>query len=80
MSNNPFIADELIKLKSLLDDGVLAQEEFDTQKARLLNYSPPALRPRQTPKIVHYLLMFLIVGAGIAIGLVAFIYLMERFY
>lgn len=31
------VADELIKLKGLLDEGVLAQEEFDTQKKRLLN-------------------------------------------
>lgn len=30
------IADELIKLKKLLDDGILSQEEFDTQKKKLL--------------------------------------------
>ena len=30
------VADELIKFKQLLDAGVLTQEEFDTQKAKLL--------------------------------------------
>lgn len=30
------VADELVKLKGLLDAGVLTQEEFDTQKAKLL--------------------------------------------
>ena len=32
------VADELIKLKELLDAGVLSQDEFDEQKARLLNH------------------------------------------
>ena len=31
------IADELKKLKELLDDGILTQQEFATQKAKLLN-------------------------------------------
>jgi hypothetical protein len=31
------IADELKKLKELLDIGVITQQEFDTQKAKLLN-------------------------------------------
>lgn len=30
------VADELTKLKALLDQGVLTQEEFDAQKAKLL--------------------------------------------
>ena len=30
------VADELIKLKALLDDGVLTQEEFDRKKSKLL--------------------------------------------
>lgn len=30
------VADELAKLKNLLDQGILTQEEFDTQKKRLL--------------------------------------------
>lgn len=30
------VADELVKLKGLLDAGVLTQEEFDAQKAKLL--------------------------------------------
>ncbi|KDN58485.1 SHOCT domain-containing protein [Exiguobacterium sp. AB2] len=30
-------ADELLKLKQLLDAGVLSQDEFDAQKAKLLN-------------------------------------------
>lgn len=33
---NTSIADEIIKLKSLLDAGILTQEEFDTQKSKLL--------------------------------------------
>ena len=31
------VADELVKMKKLLDDGVISQEEFDAQKAKLLN-------------------------------------------
>jgi len=31
------IADEIQKLKGLLDSGVLTKQEFDTQKAKLLN-------------------------------------------
>ena len=31
------VADELLKLKNLLDSGVLTQEEFDNQKKRILN-------------------------------------------
>ncbi len=31
------IADELIKLKQLMDQGILSQEEFDQQKEKLLN-------------------------------------------
>jgi hypothetical protein len=31
------VADEIIKLKSLLDEGILTQEEFDAQKKRLLS-------------------------------------------
>ncbi|WP_420150346.1 SHOCT domain-containing protein [Spirosoma sp.] len=31
------VADELIKLKRLMDDGVLSKEEFDAQKKKLLN-------------------------------------------
>lgn len=30
------VADELVKLKSLLDQGILSQEEFATQKSKLL--------------------------------------------
>lgn len=36
-NNNTSIADELLKLKQLLDMGVLSQEEFDDQKNKLLN-------------------------------------------
>ncbi len=35
-SNNISVADELLKLKQLLDMGVLSQEEFDEQKIKLL--------------------------------------------
>ncbi len=31
------VADELVKLKKLLDDGVITREEFDAQKEKLLN-------------------------------------------
>lgn len=31
------VADELGKLKKLLDDGIITQEEFDSQKSKLLN-------------------------------------------
>jgi hypothetical protein len=31
------VADELKKLKGLLDDGVITQQEFDTQKTKVLN-------------------------------------------
>ena len=31
------IADELKKMKGLVDDGILSQEEFDEQKAKLMN-------------------------------------------
>ncbi len=31
------LADELMKLKQLMDAGVITQEEFDSQKKRLLN-------------------------------------------
>lgn len=34
--NNSSVADELTKLKSLLDTGVITQEEFDAQKQKLL--------------------------------------------
>jgi len=36
-SNNISVADELLKLKQLLDMGVLSQEEFNEQKNKLLN-------------------------------------------
>lgn len=36
-NSNTSIADELLKLKQLLDMGVLSQEEFDEQKNKLLN-------------------------------------------
>jgi hypothetical protein len=36
IKNNSSIADELQKLKKLLDDGVLTQEEFSQQKSKLL--------------------------------------------
>lgn len=36
-SANGSVADELLKLKSLLDTGVLTQEEFDQQKQSILN-------------------------------------------
>ena len=31
------VADELKKMKGLVDDGILSQEEFDEQKTKLLN-------------------------------------------
>ena len=35
--NGYLVADELAKLKKLIDDGVITQEEFDAQKEKLLN-------------------------------------------
>ena len=34
--NQPLVADELIKLKSLLDSGAITPQEYETQKRRLL--------------------------------------------
>ena len=36
-SNYRSVADELTKMKALLDSGVLTQEEFDIQKTKILN-------------------------------------------
>lgn len=36
-NNTAFVADELLKLKQLLDMGILSQEEFNEQKNKLLN-------------------------------------------
>jgi Short C-terminal domain len=36
-SNHLSIADEIKKIKELLDSGILTQQEFDTLKAKLLN-------------------------------------------
>lgn len=36
-NTNTSTADELIKLKSLLDNGILTQAEFDIEKAKLIN-------------------------------------------
>lgn len=35
--NRVSVADELIKLKGLLEEGILSQEEFDIEKGKLLN-------------------------------------------
>jgi len=35
--NTTSTADELIKLKKLMDDGILSKEEFETQKQKILN-------------------------------------------
>ena len=34
--NDFSVADELLKLKSLLDEGIITEDEFDKQKAKLL--------------------------------------------
>lgn len=34
--NTLSVADELIKMKGLVDDGILSQEEFDEQKSKLM--------------------------------------------
>jgi hypothetical protein len=36
-TGRPSLADELAKLDRLRDEGLLSDEEFETQKARLLN-------------------------------------------
>jgi Short C-terminal domain len=35
-TNNTSVADEIIKLKKLLDEGAITQEEYDAQKKKLL--------------------------------------------
>ena len=35
-NNRYYVADEILKLKSLLDEGIITQEEFDAQKSKLL--------------------------------------------
>ena len=37
-----YVADELLKLKQLLDSGAITQSEYDSQKSKLLN-EPPAV-------------------------------------
>lgn len=54
MSQGYSVADELKKLKELLDDGVLTQEEFDRQKERLMDPNHPSayakpMQPIQQP-------------------------------
>lgn len=41
------VADEIKKLKELLDDGTITQEEFEKQKQILLNSTPPIITPVQ---------------------------------
>lgn len=36
-ASTPSVADEILKIKNLLDQGALTQEEFEVQKAKLLN-------------------------------------------
>ena len=43
-------ADELFKLKELLDSGVLTQEEFDKEKEKILGYKNPEKKTDKTPK------------------------------
>ena len=45
--------DELVKLKELLDQGILTQEEFDAQKQRLLS-SQIQQQPQQAPPPPQY--------------------------
>ncbi len=53
---NVSIADELSKLKNLLDDGDLTQEEFDTQKAAILknNQTTNTVAPQTDTDTVLY--------------------------
>ena len=37
MNQNISVADELIKLKKLMDEGVITNEEFQSQKKKLLD-------------------------------------------
>ena len=37
IQNKPDVTDQLIKLKKLLDEGVLSKEEFEAQKKKILN-------------------------------------------
>ena len=65
---------DLLKLKELLDQGVLTQEEFDAQKRRMLGvHTPPSTEARNTtPPFLNagmkiYPIIFL--GTGIPFGL-----------
>lgn len=47
------VADELLKLKSLLDAGVLSQAEFDQQKHKLLNENDDELVQENTVCLIN---------------------------
>ena len=51
MANNQSIADELQKLSDLKEKGVITEEEFNEQKARLLQRSRDNLRPSLSPLV-----------------------------
>lgn len=42
-----YVADELLKLKQLLDSGAITQSEYDSQKSKLLNESPAVADSKQ---------------------------------
>ena len=46
---NGSVADELLKLKGLLDSGLLTQEEFDDQKQRVLSSNASVSKPSPAP-------------------------------
>lgn len=74
-----YVADELLKLKQLLDSGAITQSEYDSQKKKLLNDSPSTINPKQSkpdtiqkkkkPGCLVVVLIFVVVFAVImAIG------------
>ena len=58
------VADDLSKLAELRDKGVLSQEEFDTQKAKLLAVAPAA-EPPLPPKNKSFLARGCLIAAGL---------------
>ena len=66
------LADELKKAKSLLDSGVITEEEFASYKKKLLSCNPLGVASLKSPKKVskHSFLIMLIVGVFVIWGLV----------
>lgn len=47
-------ADEILKLKTLLDSGAISQDEFDSMKTKILNENNGSYEPQQTTSVEAY--------------------------